>query len=166
MNARVFQELHDACRDRVFCGILGYVRNLDDAEEVTATAFALAFEHRNRFRGESSFYTWVYRIAVNQVRSASRRKRLLSLDMLKGAPPAALVESDLMDRAMDRETCCRKLRQLLRGLPAIYRRVLIDHFVRGHSTREIASLHRIPMGTVLSRMFTAKRLLRKAWEGV
>ena len=164
MNARVFRELHDECRNRVFGGILGYVRNLDEAEEVTAAAFALAFEHRRRFRGESSFYTWVYRIAVNQVRSASRRRRLVSLDQLVGAPPPALVEPDLMDRVLDRDTCCRKVRLVLRKLPVIYRRVLVDHFVRGNSMNEIASLHRIPLGTVLSRMFTAKRLLRRAWN--
>ena len=166
MNALRFQALHDACRDRVFASILGYVRNLDEAEDVTSAAFAIAFEHRRRFRGEASFYTWVYRIAVNQVRSASRRKRPVSLDMMKGTLPPALIESGLLDRALDRESCCQKLRRLLRGLPASYRRVLIDHFVRGHSTREIATLHQIPMGTVLSRIFTAKRLLRKAWDSV
>ena len=59
---------------QVLFGIRGYVRNHDEAEDVTASAFATAFQKRKSFRGESSFYTWVYRIAVNRATSALRRK--------------------------------------------------------------------------------------------
>jgi DNA-directed RNA polymerase specialized sigma24 family protein len=52
----------------------------------------------------------------------------------------------------------------MRRIPSIYRRALKDHFVRGYSTRQIAWRERIPLGTVLSRIFNAKRLLRKAWS--
>src|SRR5437667_11941510 len=53
---------------------------------------------------------------------------------------------------------------LLRQIPAVYGLVLIEHFIEGYSVRQIAKLQRIPLGTVLSRIFTAKRLLREAWE--
>ena len=165
MNARMFQVLHDGCRERVHAGILGYVRNTTEADEVTATAFAAAFAKRMGFRGEGSFFTWVYRIALNQVHSASRSKPMvLSLDAIEGPPPEALIQPDLMDAAIDRETCCRKLRLALRQVPWKYRRALVDHFVRGYSTKQIAKRHRIPVGTVLSRIFYGKRLLREAWE--
>ena len=164
MNARRFQELHLECRERVLFGIRGYVRNHDEAEDVTASAFVTAFQKRKSFRGDSSFYTWVYRIAVNRATSSLRRRRTVSLDLLAGALPDSLVESDLMDRAIDRDDCCRKLRWALRQIPVYYRRVLVDHFVRGYSTRQIARRHRIPIGTVLSRIFSAKRRLRHAWE--
>lgn len=52
----------------------------------------------------------------------------------------------------------------MQRIPAPYRRALRDHFVRGYSTRQIAQRERVPLGTVLSRIFTAKKLLRRAWE--
>ena len=163
MTPLAFQELH-GCRDRVLSGIQGYVRNRDVAEDVTAAAFATAYRKRESFRGESSFFTWVYRIALNEIHSEARRKRTVSLDAMDGFEPKALVEPDLLDRALERDACCRRLRRALKRLPAIYRGALVDHFVRGYSTRQIAKLRRIPLGTVLSRLFNAKRLLRRAWE--
>jgi RNA polymerase sigma-70 factor (ECF subfamily) len=164
MNAATFQELHDGCRGRVHSGILGYVRNLSEADEVTSSAFATAFEKRRSFRGEASFFTWVYRIALNQVHSGSRGKRMVSLDAMEGPVPESLIQPDLMDAAIDRENCCRRIRQALRRIPVIYRSALVDHFVRGYSIRQMARLHRIPQGTVLSRIFMGKKLLREAWE--
>jgi RNA polymerase sigma-70 factor, ECF subfamily len=164
MNARIFQELHDGCRARVFCGIRGYVRNEEVAEDVTAAAFATAYQKRKSFREEASFYTWVYRIALNKVHAASRSKPTASLDAMTGLESKALVEPDLMERALDREDCCHRLRQVLKRLPTRYRGALVDHFVRGYSVKQIAKLQGIPVGTVLSRIFTAKRLLRGAWE--
>jgi RNA polymerase sigma-70 factor, ECF subfamily len=164
MNARTFQELHDACRHKVYFAVLGYVRNADDAEDLTAEAFAAAYRERKNFRAESSFFTWVYRIAMNAAHSARRRKRAVSLDAYDGPVPAALIQPDLLDRALDRDTCCRQLRMALKGLPGRYRRVLVNHFVRGHSTRQIAQTDRIPVGTVLSRLYTGRWLLRRAWD--
>jgi RNA polymerase sigma-70 factor (ECF subfamily) len=166
MNARTFQVLHNGCRDRVHSGILAYVRNLTEADEVTAMAFATAFEKRKSFRGEASFFTWVYRIALNQAHSSHRRKSPVSLDAMDGLTPRALIQPDLMDSAIDRANCCRQIRTALRRIPTKYRRAIVDHFVRGYSTKEIARLHRIPVGTVLSRIFTGKRLLRRAWEAL
>ena len=164
MTPRAFREFHDGCRDRVFFGIRGYVGNRDEAEDVTAAAFATAYQKRESFRGEASFYTWVYRIALNQVHSALRANRTVSLDAMTGFEPKSLVEPDLMDQAFDKAACCRMLRRVLKQLPAKYRGALIDHFVRGYSTKQIAKLQGIPVGTVLSRIFNAKRALRRAWE--
>jgi len=164
MNARTFQKLHNGCRDRVHSGILGYVRNPTEADEVTAAAFATAFEKRQSFRGDASFFTWVYRIALNQASSSRRGQTTVSLDAMEGLTPAALIQPDLMDSAIDRANCCRRIRAALRRVPLKFRRPLVDHFVRGYSTKEIAQLHGIPLGTVLSRIFNGKKLLREAWE--
>lgn len=163
MNAATFQELHDGCRDRVHAGILGYVGNQSQAEDVTASAFAKAFEKRKSFRGEASFYTWVYRIALNQAHAGWRGKRMMSLDALEGPTPEVFIQPDVLDSVLDRANCCPRLRRALKRIPVKYRRALVDHFVRGYSTREVARLHRVPLGTVLSRIFKAKKLLRKAW---
>jgi len=164
MNTRVFQTLHQECYGRVLSAIRGYVRNQEEAEDVTATAFATAFKNRKTFRGEAAFSTWVHRIAINEMHANSRRKRTVSLDALEGVPLQGLVEPDLLDRAIDRASCCRRLRLALRRIPGHHRRALVDHFVRGYPVKQIAKLQRIPLGTVLSRIFNGKRILREAWE--
>jgi DNA-directed RNA polymerase specialized sigma24 family protein len=77
---------------------------------------------------------------------------------------AELIEPDTSDEALDRLNCDARVRNALCRMPALYRQTLIDRFVRGHSVKRISHLKRVPVGTVLSRIFTAKRLLRKAWE--
>ena len=164
MNASTFQELHDGCRQKVLSGMRGYLCNQDEAEDVTAAAFATAFQKRGSFRAESSFFTWVYRIALNEAHAGARGKRTVSLDAREDVPWGRLVERDLLDRAIDRASCCQRLRLALRRIPVHYRRALVDHFVRGYSVKAIARRRRIPMGTVLSRLFNGKKLLREAWE--
>jgi len=164
MNNASFEELHEACRDRLLHHMTVVLRNRDEAEDVTAAAFLAAFRNFDRFRGKSSFYTWVTAIAMNEIRSSWRRKSAIKLEALDGPCFRQLVEPDLLVRSLDRSECAQKIRQVLRRVPAIYRRALMDHFLAGHSTRQIAQREKIPQGTVLSRIFTGKRILRNAWE--
>ena len=162
-DADRFSDLHNEYRDRLLNSMTGVVRDREAAEEITATALAKAYEKRNSFRGESSLYTWVYAIAMNEARQRQRQNRLVSLDALE-FPLPALIAEDRFDEALDRSRRTLQLRKALRSLPAIYRRVLVDHFVHGYPVKRIARQSRMPVGTVLSRIFTAKRLLRAAWE--
>ena len=68
--------------------------------------------------------------------------------------------TDHLDRSEDHA----RLHNALARVPERYRKVLVDHFALGTSVKQIAKQQRIPVGTVLSRIFTAKRLLRQAWE--
>jgi len=86
---------------------------------------------------------------------------LVSLD----APNAPeLTAPDGLDEALERSEDGLRLRKALRRIPAIYRRALVDHFIRGQSVKRIGRRERVPVGTVLSRIFKAKRLLRRSWE--
>jgi RNA polymerase sigma-70 factor (ECF subfamily) len=162
INQQEFINLHDEYRPRLVNSMTGIVRDRDAAEEVTAAAFAKAYEKRNTFRGESSLYTWVYAIAKNEARRRASQNRPVSLDALP-LPPSALVVEDRVGEASERSGRTLRLRTALGSLPAVYRRVLVDHFVRGWPVKRIACQSRIPVGTVLSRIFKAKRLLRAAW---
>ena len=166
MTPSAFQELHDGCRRRVLSGIRGYVRNVDEAEDVTAAAFATAYQKRKSFRRESSFFTWVYRIAINEIHAGSRRKRTVSLDALEGFEPGTLVEPDLLDRVLEKDACCRRIRLALKRLPANYRGALVDHFVRGFSVKQIAKLRRVPLGTVLKSPLLWEKASARAWEAL
>ena len=65
-DAQRFGDLHDQYRNRLLNSMTGIVKDREAAEEITAVAFAKAFEKRNSFRGESSLYTWVHAIALNE----------------------------------------------------------------------------------------------------
>jgi RNA polymerase sigma-70 factor (ECF subfamily) len=163
VNAAAFGKFHKTHRNRLICAMLNGARNREEAEDITASALATAFERRKDFRGESTFYSWVYTIALRELIARSRSKRMESLDDLEGAEPESLVERDLLEQKLDRSECCRRVRTALRRVPTKYRLALVDHFVRGQSVRDVAHRRRIPMGTVLSRLFKGKQILRQAW---
>ena len=161
-----FAAWHGLYRDRLLNGMTAMARDRDAAEDITAAALASAWRNRNQFRGESSLYTWVFRIGLNELRQRRPRHPMVSLDAIEGPAPEALRECDRVCDKAESAEACGKLRQALRQIPARYRQVLTDHFVHGFSTKQIARRDRIPLGTVLSRIFTGKRLLRRAWESV
>lgn len=163
ITSSAFADMHDRYRGRLLNSMIAVARNREEAEDITATAFAAAFKNLNTFRGESSLQTWIHAIGLNELRSRRRGqvRPLESIDELDGRE---LSEPDLLTQKLERAECCVRIRAALRRVPRQYRETLVDHFVRGHSVKQISKSRRIPLGTVLSRLFTAKRLLRAAWE--
>jgi len=162
-NAQIFRDWHDQFRDRLLNSMTAIVRDRETAEDVTASALEAAFANLERFRGESSLYTWVHAIALNQARQHLRGNRTVSLESIVEREPNALREHDKLADHLDRMQCRTKLRKALRQVPTVYRQTLVDHFVRGFSVKEIARKDRLPVGTVLSRIFSGKKNLRRAW---
>jgi RNA polymerase sigma-70 factor (ECF subfamily) len=169
-NQRKPQEIADGLRDlheshygRLVNSMTTIVRDRAAAEDITAAAFGKALRKLADFRGESSLYTWVYIIARNEARQQRSQKRTVSLDALEFLPQA-LIAAHQLGETSERSENTRRLRKALSRLPEIYRRPLIDHFIRGYSVKRIARRERIPFGTVLSRIFTGEQKLRKAWE--
>jgi RNA polymerase sigma-70 factor, ECF subfamily len=163
ITSQAFSELHDKYQRRLLNSVIAVARNREDAEDITATAFAAAFENRSRFRGEAAPQTWLHAIALNEARNR-RRSRRVSIESIEESDALKIAEPDAMDRAFEQRECCPRVWKALRGVPRIYRRTLIDRFVRGYSVKQIAKFERIPLGTVLSRIYRAKQLLRAAWE--
>lgn len=161
--ASCLRDLHETHYGRLVNSMVAIVRDRDAAEDVTAAAFGKALKNLADFRGRSSLYTWVYAIALNEARQQRSRKGPLSLDALEFTPPS-LVAADRVGEASESAEDGRRLQKALSSLPAIYRRPLVDHFLHGYPVKRIARRNNIPVGTVLSRIFTAKRLLRAAWE--
>ena len=159
-----FSELQNQYYDRLKNSMAASVRNPMVAEDVTSAAFAKAFEKFDTFRGESSFYTWVYAIARNEARARWRKTNSIAHTKIESSLRQEAIEPDTSFQALERSECLLRLKKILKRLPAVSRQVLVNHFVHGHSVRKIARAQRIPQGTVLSRIFTAKQLLRSEWE--
>lgn len=129
------------------------------AEEAAQEAFLRAWQHLSSYQADRSFRAWIYRIAINAALDALRRKKRLSgLDDLAEeslvedgpGPEGMLVERELAER----------VRQALLGLPPASRSVLVLREYGSMSYAEIASALGIPLGTVMSRLNSARNQLR------
>ena len=148
---------------RIFNFALALTANGADAEDLAQETFIRAFRGLRRFRGESSFRNWLYRIAAN----AARTRRG---DQARRAPVwEARVEADALaerhlaspDPGVERTVMYRQaLDRALASLPGQLRAAVVLRDVEGLEYREIAAALGIPMGTVMSRIFRARRLLR------
>ncbi len=148
--------LVDRYQQRVFNVALRMLHNVQDAEDVTQTVFLNAFQGLRSYDPKYKFFSWIYRMAVNESLNAlKRRKPTVTLDdepdfLARGAAPDRVVEAeDRVGRA-------------LMGLNPDDRAVVVlRHFVC-FSYQEIADVLEVPVRTVKSRLFTARERLRLA----
>ncbi len=140
---------------RVVRGILG---SPSESEDVAQEVFLKAYANLAKFRGDSGFFTWLYRIAVNEALRARKRRAFANADALPEveAPPIAPPEEDAPTLAT--------LEKLLRKLSDEFRAIVVLRDIEGLSYSEIAESLEIPLGTVESRLFRARQELRTLWR--
>jgi RNA polymerase sigma-70 factor (ECF subfamily) len=155
-----FERLYRAHVGRVHALALRLADDPGHADQLTQDVFVRAWERLASFRGESSFATWLHRLAVNVIlsdrRSAWRRTRrvasggdLIDLEPeARGAPPGVRLDLDAA----------------IAGLPPGARTVFVLHDVEGYQHAEIAAMTGIAPGTSKAQLFRARRLLREALE--
>ncbi|MCY3712803.1 MAG: sigma-70 family RNA polymerase sigma factor [Gemmatimonadetes bacterium] len=148
---------------------LRMVGNREDAEEAAQDVFVRAYRSLDRFRGDSRFSTWLYRIAVNvSLSSARRSRRDLSTTSLSepeddedGLPmqlPDPLADpAERFEQAEFRD----HVRNMVAALPPIYSAVISMYHMQSLSYDEIAEALELPIGTVKARLFRARAALRK-----
>ena len=149
---------------RIYNFSLALTANTADAEDLAQETFMRAFRGLRRFRGDSSFKNWLYRIAANaahtrrgkQLRGAAIWETRIESDEVSERRLASAgdgVEASAIRRqAIDRA---------LAALPADQRAAVVLHDVEGLEYREIADVLDVPIGTVMSRIFRARRRLRR-----
>jgi RNA polymerase sigma-70 factor, ECF subfamily len=157
--------------------VMRYVRNPAEAEDVAQEAFIKAYRALPQFRGDSAFYTWLYRIAINTAKNAvvSRDRSPVEFDLDLQNPDESY---DMQTRLKDSETPeGLVLTDEIRGtvnaaidaLPEDLRTAIVLRELEGLSYDEIAAAMGCPVGTVRSRIFRAReaidRRLREVFEG-
>ncbi|MHC5109472.1 MAG: RNA polymerase sigma factor [Planctomycetota bacterium] len=160
-------------QDRVFNACWRISGHLEDARDLTQEAFLKAFEGIGTFRHQSSFYTWVFRIAVNLALSHRRRESrrpTISLDQPMGteetqaASLARQVAGDEAqpDRVIGAAEMQGAIAHALQMLELDFRVVVVLRDIEGFGYQEIGEILDIPPGTVKSRLFRARMALREA----
>jgi RNA polymerase sigma-70 factor (ECF subfamily) len=167
-NQDAFRRLMERHQKRAFRVALGVVGNADDAREVCQEAFIRVHNNLSSFDERARFTTWLHRIVVNQAIDLLRRRRRLVLlddaiigvidqrtDLVKSA---ALIDPD---RALEGRELAGQLRRALDGLTPAHRAILILREVEELSYEEIAAALGIPIGTVMSRLFHARKRMQR-----
>lgn len=145
-----------------------YVRDPSEAKDVTQEAFIKAYRAINRFRGESAFYTWLYRIAINTAKNhavlQSRRIIEMNIEVIDldqslakinlkdyAAPENILLDVEIEDMISD----------VIQHLPKELKTAITLRDLEGKSYEEIAGIMDCPVGTVRSRIFRAREAIER-----
>jgi RNA polymerase sigma factor (sigma-70 family) len=163
-----YDELVKRYQERIYATIYHMTSNHEDANDLAQEAFIKAFHALKSFKGGSSFYTWVYRIAVNKTINflkQRKNKAQMSLDDLDfNAEHDPDLVALISDKTPRREVNLAELQEKLNGamqkLSEPHRLVVTLHDVQGLSHEEIAKIMDCNIGTVRSRLFYARQQLQ------
>ncbi len=163
-----FNQLVQKYRQSLFSIIYNMTGNREDATDIAQEAFIKAFQSIKQFRGQASFYTWIYRIAVNSsitfIKRAKKQRfinyetideTLVSSDILEYFTAKTKTEKGALLKELQ-----EKLNEALQKLSPKHRIVVILHEVEGMNHKEIADITKTSEGTVRSRLHYAKKMLQ------
>ncbi len=162
-----YRRLYERYYRRIFQLAVSMVYSREDAEDIAQQTFIQAFRSLGRFRGQSSFYTWLYRIALNAAtdyrRKLVRRERRGPTESLDEDGPAArqlaAPPADGPEQALYHRELNELVRRALETLSQEHRQVLILREIGGLSYGEIAEATGANAGTVMSRLHYARKAL-------
>ena len=161
-----FGLLVERYQNRLFHSLLHLLGSTEDAQDAAQEAFVNAFEKLGSFRGQSQFYSWLFRIAFNTAVSSKRKSRRMSVSLEARRDASGLEPSDgnptsEPSYAMDVSDRQRLVQQALSELCEEFRTALVLKEMDGMSYEEIADVVNVPLGTVRSRIHRARLELRE-----
>jgi RNA polymerase sigma-70 factor (ECF subfamily) len=179
-DTEAFDELVTRYRTRVFGMIYNMVHNEQDAWDLAQESFLKAWKSIGRFRGQSSFYTWIYRIVMNVTIDWLRKKKIKGGDaefddaiQLREIDPASKTvpkAEALPHQTMERDEIRARIEKAIGQLSPEHRAVILMKEIEDMQYHEIAEALGCSIGTVMSRLFYARKklqgLLRDVYENV
>src|SRR5437899_1274715 len=168
-DAKAFSELLSRYEGKIFRLALHITQNREDAEDVLQEAFLKAYEHLDQFQGNSKFYTWIVRIAVNQALMKLRKRksdRAVSIDETVDTGEDTVAREiaawdENPEQRYGREEMNQILSSAIEGLAPIYRAVFVLRDVEELSTEETAEALELSVPAVKSRLLRARLQLRE-----
>jgi len=174
-DTAAFSELVTRYRSRAFSMIYQMTRNEQDAWDLAQDGFVKAWKSIGRFRGQSSFYTWLYRILMNVTIDSLRRKHIASgtefddqiglRQIEPGAPTAPRPEMQPAERISDKEVR-QRIDEAIAKLSPEHRAAIVMREIDGLEYSEIAEHMDCSIGTVMSRLFYARKKLQALLKDV
>ena len=174
-DTTAFNELVIRYRQRAFAMIYNMVRNEQDAWDLAQDGFLKAWKSIGRFRGQSSFYTWLYRILMNVTIDWLRRKQIESgtefddsiglRNIEPGATTAPRNELQPIERISDKEIR-ERIDVAITRLSPEHRAAIVMREIEGMEYSEIAEQMECSIGTVMSRLFYARKKLQAQLKDV
>jgi RNA polymerase sigma-70 factor, ECF subfamily len=173
-DQRAFKLLVERYQRKVYAVALGMVKDKEEARDVAQEAFVKVHKYLDNFKGDASFYTWLYRITVNicidvlRRRGASRAEEHVELDETVdldtteahiGALGSRLGTNP--QRSVLRRELAERITQAVQALPEAHREILLLRELEGMSYEDLARTLEIPKGTVMSRLFHARVKMQK-----
>ena len=163
-----YDELVRRYQERIYATVYHMTANHEDANDLAQDTFIKAFQALKSFKGDSSFYTWVYRIAVNKTINFIKQRKnkhhlsLNDLDFSAENDPdlIALICHKTPRRDLNLVELQEKLNSAMLKLSAVHRLVVTLHDVQGLSHEEIGKIMDCNVGTVRSRLFYARQQLQ------
>lgn len=165
-----FGELVRRYQDRLYNTVYRLVDNAEDAQDVLQEAFLNAYQSLDSFKGDSLFFTWLYRIAVNTAMSLKRKHRVaLSIEIGREegngcAEPLDGSEFGQPGLAMEKAEQGRRIQEALSRMSPEHRAVLVLKDMEGQKYESIADVLQVPIGTIRSRLHRARMELREILE--
>ncbi len=163
-----YDQLVRKYRERLFAVVYNLTSNREDAADLTQESFIKAFSSINRFKGKSSFFTWLYRIAVNTTLSHMKRNRIrrffsfenLDEEVSSSDIVELLAERSKSDKTLVIKELQEKLNEAMQKLSPKHRTVVVLFEIEGLSHQQIAEIMKCSVGTVRSRLHYAKQQLQ------
>jgi len=167
-DLKAYDELVKRYQERIYATIYHMTSNHEDANDLAQESFIKAFSALKSFKGGSTFYTWLYRIAVNKTINFLKQRKnkyhlsLNDIDFNAEHDPdlMALISDKTPTRDVALSELQKKLNEALLKLSEPHRMVVVLHDVQGLSHDEIADVMNCNIGTVRSRLFYARQQMQ------
>ena len=156
-DRRAMSQLVSQYQRPVFNAAYRILGNTDDAADTTQIVFLKVFEHLDDYDPQFKFFSWVYRIAINEsLTQVKKRRKQESLDDNQASPWRSPAEE------LDSSRLCDRVQGALMRLSEDYRTVIVLKHISGCSYQQISEILQLPVKTVKSRLYSARQKMKKA----
>lgn len=166
-----FEKLISQYQKKVFNIALGMIRNYDDAYDASQEVFLRVYKSIKKFKGQSSFSTWLYRITTNvcldELRKRKKNINNISIDqeiLLENGEVFRQIEDheNIPDLQAEKNELNRIIRNAIYNLSDEHKEVIVLRDIQGFSYNDIANIIKCPEGTVKSRINRSRKILKEA----
>ncbi len=160
-DSEAFKEILDKYGNKLLRTCYLILKDEKEAEDVVQETFLRVYKHIHKFKGESSFYTWIYSIALNQCRDRMKKsKRLISVENIKKY--LHLDYRDDTENNAIKNIERQSIRDIIDELPSKYREVLILFYFSDMSIKEISTILNQKEGTIKSNLSRGRNILKES----